>query len=138
MSPDIEQAIELADSSCDATTCPELKIRTGETMKHFPLARQSGRVALLLGVLAQAVTAQEIQAAVLLDTEKRPRVKPVVAGGRRYSSVIAAADGLARRKHPLWTSIVGQYGSVSLGRLAVARAISYRATKDTFHGFYWI
>ena len=107
-------------------------------MKYFPLARQSGRVALLLGVLDQTVTAREIQSAVLQDTEKRPRVKPVVASGRRYSSLKAAAEGLVARQDQLAVESMLRYGPGERMMRALERAISYRATRDTFHGFYWI
>lgn len=106
-------------------------------MKHFPLARQAGRVALLLGVLDQTVTEKEIRAAVVNDTLPRPRTKPVVAAGRRYSSLKAAAEGLVARKHELAMDAMFRYGPTDRMLKAVERAISYRATKDDVRGFYW-
>ena len=107
-------------------------------MKHFPLARQSGRVALLLGVLDGTVQEQELKYAVNEDIQPRPRVKPVVAGHKRYESVTAAAKAFRQSGHPLWQEYQVKYRTDPERLRAVARVISYRATRDTFPGFYWV
>lgn len=108
-------------------------------MSHFPLARQAARVALLLGILDQTVTNTEIRIWAEQDIQKRPRTKPVVAGGRRYGSVKAAAEGLKNRNHWLYQEISCRYapGYEAQMMLALARAISYRASCDNVQGFFW-
>lgn len=90
----------------------------------FPLTSVAGRVALLAGIAAKTVTAEELEAAVVHDTEKRPYRKPVYAYGKRYSSVTAAA--------------VANSGAV--GRKAVnamQKNIARWCNEDCHVGFYW-
>lgn len=101
----------------------------------FPLSSQAGRVALLAGVLAGHVGKEEIRNAMVQDTEKRPRSKPVVAWDRRFESVTQAAHWAVR-----WRPEVAGRGVVAGDHAALERVrkmISTRATQDCWAGFYW-
>jgi len=91
----------------------------------FPLTRQSGRVALLLGVLDGHVGVQELQAAVALDVEPRPHRRPVMAWGRRFESITQAAAEAARRQPGVMTARSWQ------------RWVKQQADADCWAGFYW-
>lgn len=93
--------------------------------KEFSLASTAGRVALLAGLTAGTVGRPEVEAAVLRDTEKRPYRKPVVAKGKRYSSVTEAAEaictGYATRREVM----------------AMQKTIARYCNADNVSGFYW-
>jgi hypothetical protein len=94
------------------------------TPQHFSLNTVAGRVALLTGIVEGVVLQKEIMHAVIQDTEKRPYRKPVVAYGKRYPSVTAAA--LAN--------------SGAVGRKAVnamQKNIARWCNEDCHVGFYW-
>lgn len=91
----------------------------------FKLNTQAGRVGLLTGITAGKVTREEVEAAVLQDTEKRPYRKPVVAYGRRYKSITAAAAANCRP-------------NATLNELKAEQAyIRNRCNADDAVGFYW-
>ena len=91
----------------------------------FPLTTVAGRVGLLAGITAGTVTREEVEAAVLKDTEKRPYRKPVVARGKRYDSVTEAADGIC--------------GSMAPRKrlMAMQKTIARYCNADNVEGFYW-
>jgi homoserine kinase len=92
---------------------------------HFPLATQSGRVALLTGVLAGVVGKDELQQAVTQDVQRRQYRKPCVSYGIRYDSVseaARAAGAVGARAH-LFPNMV--------------KNISRWCTQDCWEGFYW-
>ena len=91
----------------------------------FPLTTVAGRVGLLAGITAGTVTREEVEAAVLKDTEKRPYRKPVVAGGRRYDSISEAAEEIAG-----WKS---HHSKV----LAMQKTIARYCNADNVEGYYW-
>jgi hypothetical protein len=95
--------------------------------RSFPLTSQAGRVALLTGILAGVVGAQEILAAVADDVETRPRRKPVRAWDRRFPSITAAAEWA--RQEFRWSDP----RSVAAWRQQIARLCN----QDCWPGFYW-
>lgn len=92
---------------------------------QFKLSTITGRVGLLTGITAGTVTQEEVEQAVLVDTEKRPYRKPVVAYGRRFGSITAAAEfGCGR--------------NASLNELKAEQArIRKMCNEDCWAGFYW-
>lgn len=93
--------------------------------QNFLLRTTAGRVALLTGIAAGTVTQKEIEYNVLVDIEKRPYRKPVVAYGKRYPSVTAAAADSC-------------YQGASLNTLKNEQAfIRNLCNKDDTVGFYW-
>lgn len=92
--------------------------------KEFPLAGQSGRVAILLGVLDGSVKEAEIKHYVSRDVEKRPFRKPVVANGVRYESVTAAARAIAKSN---------ELNAVEAERKRIAQLCN----EDCWVGYYW-
>lgn len=91
----------------------------------FALTTVAGRVGLLAGITAGTVTRDEVEAAVLSDTEKRPYRKPVVARNRRYNSVTEAAESIC--------------GSMAPRRriLAMQKTIARYCNADNVAGYYW-
>jgi hypothetical protein len=101
---------------------------------QFPLSTQAGRVALLAGIMSGYVTKQEIAHAITQDMETRPRIKPVMAWGRRFESVTAAAHWAIRWKPDFCAKgIAGDHARLERARKLIAR----RATQDCWAGFYW-
>jgi len=92
----------------------------------LPLTCQAGRTALFIGLTAGTVTREEVEQAVLLDNEKRPYRKPVVAYGKRYSSITAAAAD--RFNGRLATSNQHKSEQARIRRLC---------NEDKTVGFYW-
>ena len=66
----------------------------------FPLTTVAGRVALLTCVISGDVSNRALKEIVVHDTEKRPYRKPVVAAGKRYSSITEAAEGICGKMAP--------------------------------------
>lgn len=97
------------------------------------LASTAGRTALLVGITAGTVTQKEIERAVLIDNEKRPHRKPVVAYGKRYSSVRQAATS------QLAAELVGARSGPNYARMlnCEEKRIAYLCNKDDTVGFYW-
>jgi hypothetical protein len=91
----------------------------------FALTTVAGRVGLLAGITAGTVTYEEVEASVLRDTEKRPYRKPVVAKGKRYSSVTRAAEGICGSMAP--------YKRL----LAMQKTIARYCNADNVAGYYW-
>ena len=91
----------------------------------FPLTTVAGRVGLLAGITAGTVTREEVEAAVLKDTEKRPFRKPVVARNKRYPSVTAAAEAIC--------------GSMAPRKriMAMQKTIARYCNADNVEGYYW-
>ena len=96
----------------------------------FPLTSVAGRVALLTGIAAKTVTTEELEAAVVHDTEKRQYRKPVYAYGKRYPSIRKAAIAALR------LSTVGGL-DYALKLNAMEHKIAYLCNKDQTVGFYW-
>lgn len=95
------------------------------THTRFPLTTQAGRVALLTGITAGTVSRGEVEAAVLVDTEKRPYRKPVVAWNRRFNSVTEAAAAVCSKR-------------ASLNELKnMQQMIRRLCNADNVYGFYW-
>lgn len=96
----------------------------------FPLTKQAGRIGLLAGIAAGTVTRAELEFTTLLDTEKRPYRKPVVADGIRYESVTDAA-----------VSILGKTKSKRYSYAKRMDAMRHRiaayCNADNVEGFYW-
>lgn len=91
----------------------------------FKLSTQAGRIGLLCGLTAGTVTRDEVEAAVLQDTEKRPYRKPVVAYGRRYNSITEAAAANCS-------------STATLNQLKAEQAfIRKLCNADNVEGFYW-
>ena len=93
------------------------------THKEFKLATQAGRIGLLCGITAGTVTNAEIEHAIIADTEKRPYRKPVVANGKRYPSITAAAVALADNNRK--------------AVLAMQKTIANWCNADNVEGYYW-
>lgn len=102
----------------------------------FPLTSSSMRIALLLGVEAGEVSSEEIRHHVLLDSEKKPRRKPVVAFGRRFDTITEAARW---RISVTGRGVdVGKYGGPVFGSVDNWRQwIARQANQDCWEGFYW-
>ena len=92
----------------------------------LPLTTQAGRTALFIGITAGTVTQAEIEKAVLLDNEKRPYRKPVVAYGKRFNSITEAANA----------TFFGKPATVSQHKSAQAY-IRRLCNEDKTVGFYW-
>jgi hypothetical protein len=107
----------------------------------FPLQKSSGRVGLLLGVIDGTVGREEIQAAVLQDTQKREYRKPVVVprafGGEvRFESVTEAAKYLLR--HECGEDGVQLTGQAYARRLdCLQHRISRLCNADDTPHYYW-
>lgn len=116
--------------------------------KEFKLTTQAGRVGLLCGLTAGTVTREEVEAAVLQDTEKRPYRKPVVAEGKRYASVTEAATALLSKYEKVATfnkktqaiSLIS-YTEVVANRSKALDALKHRIARlcnaDDTEGYYW-
>lgn len=100
------------------------------TPQVFPLTTVAGRVALLTGIAAKTVTDEELEAAVLHDTETRQHRKPVYAYGKRYTSIRNAAIAAIRL-----STISGIDYAKKLN--AMEKRIAYLCNKDQTVGFYW-
>ena len=92
--------------------------------KTFPLASSAMRLALIGGMLEGMVSAEEVKHHMVLDAEKRPHRKPVVAAGMWFPSVAAAARYL---------STSDTHAEVS----NLAKMISRKCNEDCWEGFYW-
>lgn len=91
----------------------------------FNLSTVAGRVGLLCGLTAGTVSREEVEHAVLADTEKRPYRKPVVAYGQRFESITAAAE---------WACHL----NATLNELKTEQArIRKLCNDDCWEGFYW-
>lgn len=95
--------------------------------KEFKLTTQAGRVGLLCGVIAKTVTDEELQHAIIADTEKRPYRKPVVAYGQRFNSITEAAE---------WALGGKQWSTLNELKAEQAR-IRNMCNADNVVGFYW-
>ena len=95
---------------------------------EFPLTNSSRRIALLTGVLAGTVGSRELKHHIALDAEPRPYKKPVVAWGKRYESISAAAAAAHTRFR--WT---GQDRTEAAWQKYIARLCN----ADCWAGFYW-
>lgn len=97
------------------------------------LSSSAGRAAMLISIAAGTVSNKEIERAVLIDTEKRPYRKPVVAYGKRYSSIRQAATS------QLAIELVGARSGLNYARMlnAAEKRIAYLCNKDDTVGFYW-
>ena len=91
----------------------------------FKLASVAGRVGLLAGITAGTVSREEVEAAVLKDTEKRPYRKPVVADYTRYPSITAAAEDICG-----WKASRREV-------LAMQKNIANWCNSDDVPGCYW-
>lgn len=91
----------------------------------FQLTTVAGRVGLLAGITAGTVSREELEAAVLKDTEKRPYRKPVVASGIRFDSVTKAAEAHTRNR------------ATRREVLAMQKTIARYCNADNVEGFYW-
>ena len=94
--------------------------------ERFPLASQANRIALLTGVLCGYVSKDEIKAALTQDAKPRPHRKPVVAFGKFFISVSAAAR---------WR--MNQPGGKEKTENTWVKYISRRCEQDCWEGFYW-
>lgn len=97
----------------------------------FPLASSANRIALLAGIAAGTVDTNEIEAAVLKDTEKRVRSKPVRAAGIYFASVTDAAKFLVSADSRM------DKDTYYLKVQAKRKKISSMCTADCYHGYYW-
>lgn len=95
------------------------------TPQVFPMNTVAGRTALLIGLTAGQVSRAEVEAAALLDNEKRPYRKPVVAQGRRYRSVTQAAEAICGATAPRKRV------------LAMQKTIARYCNADNVAGYYW-
>lgn len=98
----------------------------------FPLASSANRIALLTGIVAGTVGDKEVEAAVLKDTEKRRRSKPVRAEGLYFASVTEAAKTLV-------TAEYGRLDKNTYYRAVQARIkkISRMCNEDCHDGYFW-
>lgn len=95
------------------------------TPKQFPLTQSAMRLALIGGMLEGMVSAEEAKHHMLLDIEKRPHRKPVVAWGQYFPSTTAAAQWAIKKRL--------DSGSVDNVRQRIAR----KCNDDCWEGFYW-
>jgi hypothetical protein len=95
------------------------------TPQVFALTSVAGRVALLCGITAGTVTQKEVEAAVVMDTEKRPHRKPVVAEGMYFKSVTDAAVCLTGAR-PTRREV-----------MAEQKRIARLCNADNVEGYYW-
>lgn len=98
----------------------------------FPLASSCNRIALLTGIVAGTVPNAEIEAAVLKDTEKRKRNKPVVAEGIRFDSVTDAARHMVAQSRMRLSK--DDYFDLVQRKM---KKISRMCTQDCWEGYYW-
>lgn len=109
----------------------------------FQLTSVAGRVGLLAGITAGTVSREEVEAAVLADTEKRPYRKPVVAEGKRYNSVTDAALALVSKyeKCVEFNRKTRKFKIVGADRARAIDALKHRIARycnaDNVEGFYW-
>lgn len=98
---------------------------------RFPLTSVAGRTALLIGLTAGTVGRKELEAAVLLDNQPRPYLKPVVVEGIRFKSITAAALHLVKAerklKRPAYAARVK----------ALQTRIARWCNENTVPGYYW-
>ena len=97
----------------------------------YPLTTSAGRVGLLAGITAGTVTTAEVEASVLHDVAPRQYRKPVVAEGRRFPSVRAAAIWLLRDSQ--------SFQRANYARLlnATEKSIARACNADNVVGYYW-
>jgi hypothetical protein len=102
------------------------------TNNVFPLASSANRIALLTGILSGTVGDREVEAAVLKDTEKRKRKKPVVAEGIYFDSVTDAARYMVNKSHARLKK--DDYFDLVQSNL---KRISRMCSQDCWEGYYW-
>lgn len=108
------------------------------TPTEFKLSKQAGRIGLLCGITAGTVTREEAEAAILADTERRPRNKPVVVPDRngvetRFGSIREAARFLLTQRPKQG----GGKHKYALRLNAMEKYIANRCNQDCWYGFYW-
>ena len=97
----------------------------------FNLSTVMGRTVFLTGVALGSIPTTYIQAVVKEDNYHRPYRKPVVAGGRRYSSIRAAAVSILR--------VAGSGVNLDYAKQlnALEKRIARLCNADNVEGFYW-
>lgn len=93
----------------------------------FPLKQRAARIALLSAILEGFSSPDEVRYNISIEAEPEPRRKPVVAWGRRYESVTAAAQWA--QAQPGWA----RPRSLSGWRAWIRR----QCDEDCWEGFYW-
>ena len=103
-----------------------------------PLTSVAGRTGLLIGITAGTVERAEVEHAVLKDNAKRKAKAPVYAEGKRFGSVIAAAEYLYKNRVALWAfSKAGAAGDEYRIMSNLESRVRRLANADKTVGYYW-
>ena len=103
-----------------------------------PLTSVAGRTGLLIGITASTVTRAEVEHAVLKDNAKRKTKAPCYAEGKRFGSVVKAAEYLYANRPALWVfSKSGVAGDEFRVMSNLAARVRRLCDGDKTPGYYW-